>query len=176
MLKQLNRGRMILLVAMVLAAAGYRLVPHPPNFGPVTALALFGGAHFPDRRLALLVPLAAMFLSDLVLGLHGLVPVTYACFALSVCLGWWVRRRQNPGRIAVATLASSVLFYVVTNFAVWAWTDLYPRTESGLVACYVAALPFFRNALAGDFLFTTVLFGSVAAAEQRLPQLRPAAV
>jgi len=168
----LNRLRFSTLTGMVLAAALFRILPHPPNFSPIAAIALFGGAQFADKRAAFAMPLAAMFLSDLVLGLHTLTPVVYGCFALVVCLGLWLRRQRSAGRIAVAALVGSVLFFAITNFAVWAGTNMYPRTAAGLAGCYTAAIPFFGNTLAGDFTFTTVLFGGLALAECRLPRLR----
>jgi hypothetical protein len=158
---------------MILAAAASRLIPHPPNFSPIAALALFGGAQFADKRLAFLVPLAAMFLSDLVLGLHSLIPVIYGSFALIVCLGFWVRRNQNIGRIGNAALFGSILFFAVTNFGVWLFGSFYPKTDGGLIECYTAAIPFFGNTLTSDLIYTAVLFGGVRAAEWRWPLLRP---
>jgi len=88
----MNKTRFIVLAGMILAAAGSRLIPHPPNFTPIAALALFGGASFVDNRAAFIVPLAGLFLSDLVLGFYAISPVVYGSFALIVCLGFWVRR------------------------------------------------------------------------------------
>ena len=156
---------------MVFAAAAARLIPHPPNFAPIAALALFGGAHFADRRLAFAVPLAALFLSDAVLGFYPGMAATYAGFALVVFLGFGLRRRRTFGPVVAAALAGSVLFFVVTNFSVWAAGALYPRTAAGLVECYAAAIPFFRNTLAGDLFFTAVLFGGFALAQKRWPIL-----
>jgi hypothetical protein len=170
----MNKPRFIVLTGMIVAAAAFRILPHPPNFSPIAALALFGGAHFADKRAAFLVPLAAMFLSDLVLGLHALIPIIYGCFALAVCLGLLLRERRNPVRIAALALGASVLFFAVSNFAVWVFSGMYPRTGAGLVACFMAALPFFQNTLAGDFCFTGVLFGGMALAEWRFPKLQPA--
>jgi len=175
--------RFLVLVGMILAAAATRLIPHPPNFAPIGAMALFGGACFANRRAAFLVPLAAMLLSDLAigllsgnlyLGLHRLIPVVYGSFALTVCLGFWLRTRRTAVPIAGATLTSSVLFFVLTNFGVWALGSFYPKTWDGLVACYVAAIPFFHNTLLGDAVYTAVLFGSLALAEKGLPALREA--
>lgn len=167
-----NRLRFTVLVGMILAAAAFRIFPHPPNFSPIAALALFAGAQFTDKRSAFLVPLAAMFLADLVLGLHALIPVIYGCFALIVCLGFWLRRQRSAGRIAVTALTGSILFFIFTNFAVWAGAGMYPKTLAGLAECFVAALPFFQNTLAGDLIFNAMLFGGIALAEWRLPQLR----
>ncbi len=164
--------RLIVLIGVILAAAASRVIPHPPNFTPIAAMALFGGAQFTDRRLAFLVPLSAMFASDLVIGLHRLLPVIYACFALIVCLGFWVRPRKSALRIAGATLAGSVLFFIVTNFAVWAAGSLYPKTLEGLVTAYVAAIPFFRNTVLGDAVYAAALFGGFALIESMVAALR----
>src|SRR5262245_8044311 len=103
--------RCFLLVAALAAAA--RLLPHPPNFTPLGALALFGGACLADKRLALAVPLAAMLVSDLVLGFHPVMPFVYGSFALIACLGFWFRDRWSVVPLAGATLASAVLFFIV---------------------------------------------------------------
>jgi hypothetical protein len=172
--------RFVTLVGITLGAAASRLLPHPPNFTPLFAMALFGGAYFGSRIAAFAVPLAAMFLSDLALGilLYGTaifpsMPFVYAGFALTVLLGCWVRRRQcSPVAIAGAALASSILFFVVSNFGVWLQWHLYPKTLEGLVACYIAALPFYRNTLAGNAVFTLVLFGGFALAQRYVAALR----
>jgi hypothetical protein len=164
--------RMLFLVTMILGATASRLVPHPPNFAPIGAMALFGGACFAQKRWAFVVPLAAMFLSDLVLGLHRLIPVVYGSFAVIVCLGFWLRHRRRIGPIAAATLGSSILFFVLTNFGVWALGAGYSKTWEGLVACYVTAVPFFRNTLLGDAAYAAALFGGLALAERGIPGLR----
>lgn len=170
--KQMLKPRMMLVAAMILAAAASRLVPHPPNMTSVTAVALFGGACLSDRRFAFLVPLGALFLSDLVLGFHDQMALVYGCFALIVCIGLWLQQRRSALTIAGAALASSALFFIVTNFGVWALDTMYPRTIAGLIACYTAALPFFRNTLEGDLLYTLVLFGGFALLERQFPALR----
>lgn len=168
----MNKTRFNLLAGMILAAAASRLIPHPPNFTPIAAMALFGGAQFADKRAAFLVPLAGLFLSDLALGLHSGMPVVYGSFALIVCLGFWLREHRGAGRVAAAGLSGSILFFVLTNFAVWARGTMYPKTAAGLAECYTAALPFFRNTLLGDALYLTILFGGLALAERRSPALR----
>ncbi len=168
----MNKPRFTLLAAMVLAAALSRLIPHPPNFSPIAALALFGGSQFQDKRSAFLVPLAAMLLSDLLLGLHWLIPVIYGSFALITCLGFWLRERQNLWRIGGAVMAGAILFFFVTNLGVWAFGSLYPRTGTGLMECYSAAIPFFGNTLTGDLCYNSILFGALFAAEWRWPTLR----
>jgi hypothetical protein len=172
------RPRLTLLLGIVALVALARLLPHPPNFSPVTALALFGGAYLLDRRLALGVTLAALLLSDWLIGFHPLMWVVYVSFAAVVLLGSLLRQhRQAALPVAFAALGGSLLFFLSTNFAHWLIFNDYPHTAAGLLACYVAALPFFQNALAGDLLFTALLFGGMAVIEQRLPSLRePATV
>jgi len=168
----MNKPRFGLIIALILTTAASRLLPHPPNFTPVGALALFGGACLADRRLAFLVPLAAMFLSDLVIGLHRGMPVIYLCFALFVCLGFQLRRRRRPLPVAAAAVAGALVFFIVSNFAVWTGGKMYPLTLDGLTACYLAAVPFLHNMLLGNLSYAALLFGGLALAEQRFPALR----
>ena len=170
------RPRHLVMTGLILAAAASRLLPHPPNFTPIAALALFGGAYFGAKRWALLVPLAAMLLSDLVIGFHPLLPVVYGSFALIVSIGFWLRTRRRPLPIAGAALASSLLFFLVTNFGVWALGSLYPKTLQGLLVCYAAAIPFFQNTLFGDAVYTVALFGSFRLIERGFPAVREPAV
>ncbi len=170
------KPRFFVFLGIIFLAAASRLIPHPPNFAPIAAMALFGGAYFSDKRLAFFVPLAAMFLSDLVLGLHGLMPVVYGSFAMIVGIGLWLRTRRTALPIAGAALTSSILFFVLTNFGVWAFSSIYPKTMAGLLACYAAAIPFFQNTLLGDAVYSTILFGGFALAERGFPALRAPAV
>jgi hypothetical protein len=166
------KPRWTVLVAMILAAALSRLIPHPPNMASVSAVALFGGAYLSDRRLAFAVPLAALFLSDLMLGFYPHMEVVYLSFALIVCIGQSLRTNRSVPRIAGAALAGSVLFFITTNFSVWAFGSLYPKTVEGLAACYVAAIPFFWNTIQGDLFYTALLFGGFALLERRFIALR----
>ncbi len=111
-------------------AAASRLLPHPPSFTPVAAMALFGGATFTDKRAAFLVPLGGLFLSDLVIGLHALMPVVYGAFALIVGIGFWLRGRRRATRIIAAAVASAVLFFVLGT----------PKTKPGDYLAVVSAL------------------------------------
>jgi hypothetical protein len=154
---------------MVFSAAAARLIPHPPNFTPIAALALFGGAQFADKRLAFGLPLAALGLSDLVLGFYPGIVVVYGSFALIAALGLLLRSRRTPRLIAAAALLASASFFAITNFAVWMAGTLYPLTFAGLAACYTAAIPFFGHTLAGDAVYTAILFGGLALAEDRWP-------
>ena len=172
--------RFLALLGIILTAAAMRLLPHLPNVTPIAAMALFGGACFTSRRMAFLIPLAAMYLSDLVLGFlvydfgwfHPFMPFVYASFAGTTLLGILIRRRPGPLMIGGAALSSSVLFFIVTNFGVWLVGGLYPKTLVGLLGCYAAALPFFRNMLAGNAAYTLMLFGGFALAQRYIPVLR----
>ncbi len=167
----MNVPRFLALTALVIAATVSRLVPHPPNFVPVAAIALFGGTTFSDRRAALLVPLVAMALSDAALGFSVFTPFVYASFALITCLGFTLRDRGGVLRIGTASVVGAVLFYIVTNFGVWLAGTLYPKTLAGLTACYVLAIPFFWNTLASDLFYATLLFGVWWLAQRRWPVL-----
>jgi hypothetical protein len=167
-----NHARLIAILSAIFIAAVMRLVPHPPNVSPIGAMALFGGAYFGRRALAFVAPLAAMLLSDAILGFHSGMPYVYGSVALIVLVGWAVARRKTALTIAAAAVASSVLFFAVTNFGTWATGELYPQTLAGLGACFVAAIPFFQNTLAGDLIFSALLFGGFALIERRVPLLR----
>jgi hypothetical protein len=163
----MKMNRFTVLIGMVLAATAARLIPHPPDFSPAGALALFGGATFASKRAAFLVPLTAMFLSDLILGFYAITPVVYGIFALITCLGIWIREKQTVWRLAGASMAAAVLFFTATNFGFWALGNWYPKTLAGLVECYAAAIPFFRNTLWSNLFYSAVLFGGLRLAERR---------
>lgn len=171
--------RLLTLTVIVLATALFRLIPHWPNFTPVAALALFGAATFERKWLGLAAPLAAMLLSDALIGFHGSMSAVYVSFGLTWLLGLWAFHQPVASRIAAASVVSSVLFFLITNFAVWYGSTFYPQTLSGLLTCYAAGLAFyngtsfFLNGLLGDLFFTAVLFGGYALLQQRFQSLRP---
>jgi hypothetical protein len=168
--------RTLLALALILLATALRIAPHPWNFTPVGAMALFSGAVLRDRRLAFLFPLLALFLGDIFVGFHKLVPFVYASFLINIAIGLWLRDRRALARISLATLLAALQFFLVTNFAVWQLLGSFPHTASGLVACYVAGIPFFWNTLAGDALYATLLFGSFALAERLFPAVHQPAL
>jgi hypothetical protein len=150
---------MVLAAFLILAAAFSRLLPHPVNVAPIAAMALAGGVYL-DKRFALLVPLIALVLSDLVIGLYPILLFVYGSFLLIGLLGLWLKSHKKPLPVFGAALLSSILFFVITNFGVWIiGPETYPRTLPGLVECYTAAIPFFKNTVAGDLVYTGVLFG-----------------
>jgi hypothetical protein len=138
-----------------------RLMPHSPNFTPVAASAVFAGMVFRNRVLAMTTPISAMLLSDFVLGSYDwrIMGVVYVSLALPAILGMWGRRFQVPIVLAPLVLFSSLVFFATTNFAVWAFSGMYPSDLAGLVHCYAAALPFLQNGVMGDIFWTAMLFG-----------------
>lgn len=165
-------SRALAIVAVIVGAAALRIVPHAPNFSPIGAMALFSGAHLSRRGAAFAAPLAALLLSDAVLGFYSHMEVVYGSMALVVCLGWGLAAHRSPARIAGFSLAGSALFFLLTNFGVWAFDDLYPRSVSGLIACYTAAIPFFQSSLVGDLIYAAVFFGGFVLIERLVPALR----
>lgn len=170
----MTNSRAIFLISIIVSAALSRLVPHAPNLAPMTAVALFGGAYLADRRLAFIVPLAALFLSDAILGFYepSQMIAVYLSTALAAVIGLTIRSRRSVLRVGTAAIAASLSFFVVTNFAVWAFGTMYPHNGAGLVQCYIVALPFFRNTLASDLLYSALLFGGFVLLERRVPLLR----
>ncbi len=156
----MNRNSFLLFTALILAAAFSRLLPHPDNFTPVGAMALFAGAAFRDRRVGLAVAVTAMLLSDIVIGFHATMWAVYLSFAVSAGIGVLLRNRLRPLTVLGGAVASSLVFFLLTNFAVWAEGLIYPMTAEGLLACYAAGIPFYRNTLAAELFFTAVLFGA----------------
>ena len=134
-------------------------------------MALFSGAYLGRRALAFVAPLAAMLLSDAVLGFYSGFWITYLAVALIALLGSVVLQKRNPLRIGLTAVAGSVIFFVVSNFGTFALSGMYPHTVAGLGACYVAAIPFFQNTLAGDLFYATLLFGGFRIAEMLVPQI-----
>lgn len=173
----------LVLVALIVFAALTRVLPHPPNFSPVTAIALFGGAYFANRGWAVLVPLIGLFLSDLVLasvngGLYASwfgstgIWVVYGCIALTTVLGFGMRGKVSGGSVLGYSLIGAALFFLVTNFAAFVSNPMYPKTVAGLSAAYVAGIPFFKWSVLGTLVYSAVLFGGFALLRSRLPALR----
>jgi len=135
-----------------------RSTPHSPNFTPVAAIALFAGAYL-NKKYALIIPLLLMALSDLFLGMHDVVLFTWGSFALITVLGFLQQKKTTAVRTISLSILSSLLFFAVTNFGVWilGW---YPHTTSGLIQCYVMALPFLRDFTLSTLIYSAVFFGS----------------
>ena len=158
-----NRSDRALALLLIVAGVFFRILPHMDNFTPTMAIALFSGAVLP-ASLALTVPVLVMMASDLFIGLHGLFWLVWASFLMVVMIGIWVRQKAGLWRAAAGTLASSVLFFFLTNLGVFLFENMYPRDWEGFVHCYAMALPFFRNSLASDMVYTFSLFSLFFAA------------
>ena len=167
----MNKPKLFTIGGMILAAAIIRLLPHPPNFTPIFTMALFGGAYLSKKKLAFLLPLAAMLISDLFIGFHSSMLVVYGSIAIITSLGFLLENRVRPSTIIGASLLGSLIFYLISNFAVWATSGMYPPTPSGLVSSYVAALPFFKNSLISGLFYSALMFGSFEFAKRKFPVL-----
>lgn len=166
------------LIGIITLAALTRMLPHPPNFTPIAAIALFGAATLKSYKQVFLIPLAALFLSDLGLevlyrlglsqswGIHTGMIYTYVLFLMVTAMGLFIRHRFNVGTIVLTTALSTGFFFLASNFLVWVMSNMYPHTYEGLITCYVAALPFLQWSALGDFAFVGVLFGAYALVEK----------
>lgn len=149
----------------IVAAVILRLLPHLPNFAPIAAMALFGGVYL-NKKYALIVPLAAMVISDIFIGFYNpwILASVYGSFILIGLLGVWLRNNKTVPNVLGASLLGSVGFFLITNFAVWAVPhSFYPHTLQGLMNSYMMGLPFFRNTLMGDLFYTGAMFGLMEA-------------
>ena len=163
--------RFWVLTLMVFGAAFLRLLPHPPNFAPIAAMALFGGAYFSKKTFAFVIPLAPIFLTDLIIGIYSYAWIVYISFALIVVLGIFMLKKVSVKKIIFASVTASISFFAITNFGVWALGTLYPKTPEGLLASYTAAIPFFQNSLVGDLFFVGVMFGVYELVKHKVPAL-----
>lgn len=163
--------RFWVLTLMVFIAAFIRLLPHPPNVAPIAAMALFGGAYFNKKSMAFLVPLAAMILTDAIIGFYSFVWMVYLSFALIVVIGIFMLKKISVKNLILASVSASVSFFAITNFGVWALGTLYPKTPAGLLECYTAAIPFFQYSLIGDLFFVGVMFGVYELVKAKVPAL-----
>jgi len=171
--------RTLFLCGLVLSVAASRLIDHPFNFTPVLMMAFFAGVKFSDKRWAFAVPVVAMLLSDIVLHMTtawdaftAVKIAVYGCVLVCVIWGQAVRGKLSVTHTAGAALGSGLLFFVVTNLAVWAFGSMYPHSFLGLTECYVAAVPFFKSTLLGNCVFATVMFSVSHIAEFQIPRLR----
>jgi hypothetical protein len=157
---------------MVLLCACARLAPHPWNFTPLIAIALFSGSQARHIGTGVVVTLLALALSDAVMGFYQGFWYVYGAALVPVLLGRLIGDRAGARSIGLAAIASSLSFFVITNFMVWAGGRLYPHTSSGLTACFAAAIPFYRNQVLGDAFYTVALFGGYALIRSRLEPAR----
>lgn len=184
-MKKTNYFRFGFLSLMILVVAVSRMLPHPPNLTPVGAMAIFGAAYLSRKHWALLVPLLALWVSDMLINnilyaeyfenfvfFYQGFYWTYLAFALIILMGFLLLRKIKIANVLLASLLASVIFFLVSNFGVWMSGTMYPKTSEGLVACYTAGIPFFRNMLVGDLFYTGLLFGLFEFAQYKIPKLQ----
>ena len=177
--------RVSTITLLILFAAFSRLIPHPPNFAPIGAMALFGAAYFSKRYLAFLIPIFSMWLSDLVINnvvfghyfdhfvwAYDGFYWTYGSFIIISLVGFVLLKKVNPQRLIISSLSASVLFFIISNFGVWASGTMYPKSINGLITCYAAGIPFFKNTLLGDLTYCAALFGVFELLQYKIPKLR----
>lgn len=163
-MKDLKKETMVIISLIVLAVAS-RLLPHPPNFAPITGIALFAAAKFQNKFIVVLLPLVCLFMTDLILGFGWINLFVYGAFGLISLMGFMSKKVKLQ-----TVLLSSVVFFVVSNLGVWLL--YYPLTIQGLTSCFTLAIPFFTNTLLGDLAYSAVLFYSFSALKNTY--LRPA--
>jgi len=156
-----TKTKIIVAILIVLLAAASRLVKHPFNFTPIAAMALFSGCYL-RKKWAVVLPLAAMFISDIFIGFYDwqVMASVYLSIVLVFAIGWFLSKKLKWHNVIFASLSSSVAFFLITNFAVWAFFNWYPHTLAGLFNCFTLALPFFRNTLLGDLVYSGIFFGA----------------
>lgn len=167
----MNRKLIIVGVVFTAIAIVSRLLPHVPNIAPIGALALFAGVYLP-KKWSIIVPVIAMLISDVFIGFYEwqVMLAVYLGFVLTVLIGWWIRKRINPVNVIAGSLGGSIVFFLLTNAAVWLFTQMYPHTFAGLLDSYTMAIPFFKFSLVGDLAWTAVFFGAYEVVRVRLPR------
>jgi Family of unknown function (DUF6580) len=165
----------MLVLTLILFAAFSRLIPHAPNFTPVISIALFAGAYL-KKRYSFIVPVAALLVSDMVIGFYdiGSMAFVYGTLLVIVAMGVLLEKKVSAGKLLGLSLAGSAIFFITTNFAVWVVPgSMYPRTLAGLAECYTLAIPFFGNTLLSTLVYSAVMFGVYEAAEKYVFKLKP---
>lgn len=176
--------RLSVLISILIGVGMIRLIPHYPNFTPIGAMALFGGAYFSKRWHAFLLPIGSLFISDIAINyliyhkiilLHSMWFGVYGSFSLIVFLGMLLLKKINPKNVVFGSLSASMVFFLISNFGVWVVDpiNLYPNTGTGLLACYVAGLPYLLGTIFGDLFYSAILFTLFEYAQSRFLILKP---
>lgn len=181
----MNKKRFLVLSGFILIAALSRMVPHPYNFAPIGAMSLFGAAYFSDKKFSFLLPLAAFFVSDILVNnilfasfYDGFVLFTpgfywmYGSMALIVLAGIFILKKVNLKTVIAGSFSASIIFFLVTNFGAWLGSPMYPQTLSGLLTSYGAGIPFFHYTVAGDLIYSGALFGAFEYARRKIPGIQ----
>jgi hypothetical protein len=176
-----SKAGFFFIISVIFTGAMFRFIPHWPNFTPIASMALFGGAYLGRKHLAFIIPFAAMLLSDLILGFHKDMWAVYIAFGMTVSIGIFIRKNVKFASVMAAALGSSVIFFLLTNFAAWLSSPIYPQTFAGLMQSYVAGLAFFNNGsygisfflneVAATVFYSGMFFGAYALARRWFPRL-----
>lgn len=155
-----KKTKIIIAILIILLAAISRLIKHPFNFTPIIAMSLFAGCYM-NKKYLVLLPILAMVVSDYFIGFYDwqVMASVYLAIALVFAIGWILKKHKKWQNVALSAIISSLLFFVITNLAVWAFFDWYPHTWQGFVNCFTLAIPFFRNSLIGDVFYVGIFFG-----------------
>ena len=174
MIEQIKSPRFIVLSLLVLCAAATRalplFIPHMWNFTAIGALAIFAGSQFDNKRFAFLIPLAAMALADICIG-NGFSVTAYLGFISMVACGVYIRKNTSVTNVATASIVGSIVFFLITNFALLYSPALYPHNLTGVATSYLMGLPFLRNMLIGDAFYGLALFGGFHLIKKQYPSL-----
>ena len=164
--KMLNKNN-LLITAFIILGVLTRIIPHPPNFTAIGAVALFGGALFSDKKLAFFIPIFTMMISDLILGYQAAINV-YISFIIMVCIGFLLTNKRNGLRIINITLLASLVFFLITNLSVFLTSSLYSKNILGLIECYTLAIPFFINTIMGNITYSLIMFYGFSIVQKKL--------
>jgi hypothetical protein len=154
---RIKNKKYIYFIGITLISVLMRILPHIPNVAPITGLALFSGATLKSKK-ALLIPLLTMFLSDIFLGFHSTILFVYGSFLLIAIIGRFIKNRVGFINLSLFGVLSSVLFFLITNFGVWLTSSMYVKNINGLISSYVMGIPFLKNTIIGDFIYTMSFF------------------
>jgi len=159
----MKRNTLILIIGLIAIGVGGRLIPHLPNFTPIAALAFVGSQYF-GRKAALILPLVALFLGDMLIGFYsfGIMASVYGSFLIIAIMSWWTKKHSNIFAVGYTVIIASVVFFLITNAAVWWFSPWYTKNLAGLMYSYELGLPFLRNMLLGDIVYTFTLLGVFA--------------
>lgn len=169
---QIKSAKFQAIFGLICAAMFSRVIPHPPNFTALVATGLFAGFYFNRIQYSIVIIFITMFFTDLLIGFHTLMPFVYLSLCIPIVLGHLSKRYAPVKGIIGSSLLGSLSFFLITNFAVWGFTSLYPKTLSGLALCFEMALPFFGNQIAGDLFYSALIFSAFFVLKSCYPALK----
>jgi len=169
-MKNFNLASLTLIVIIAFVALMRVLQVFPPNFAPVTAICLLGSAYFSRKWMAFILPTSILLISDLILGGGKELIGVYVAYALIIVLGFSLHNKVGASRVVLVTLASSTLFYIITNFVCWYGSPYYTQDWNGLIINYTGALPFFRTSIMSDLIFTSAFFAVFETVKSKYPK------